>query len=347
MTASAPLLPAADAPRVAIVGAGLAGLMCARTLADAGVAIRVFERSRGLGGRCSTRREGAWSFDHGAQYFTARDPRLAAFVDDWRARGVIARWDGAVIVRERGGARSASTEPTPTDRWVAVPGMGALAHELARKIDVQRTAEVTAIVREAERWRVGLADGGSHGGFDVVLVAIPPAQAQALLAPHAPALARSAGDAVMRPTWATMLVLPSRPAVAWDAAFVNGDAVLAWICRDCSKPGRAPEGAETWVLHATHAWSAARLDADRGAIATAMTASFAAIVGGVDAPLHAAAHRWGYAAAEPGEIDDALFDPSLCLGAAGDWCSSPRVEGALVSGMDLAHRVRMSLVETR
>lgn len=144
----------------------------------------------------------------------------------------------------------------------------------------------------------------------------------------------------MQPTWATMLVLPSRPAVAWDAAFVNDDAILSWICRDCSKPGRADD--ETWVLHANHPWSARRLDADREAIATAMTAAFTAIVGGLAAPLHAVAHRWGYAAAEPGEIDDSLFDPSLGLGAAGDWCSGPRIEGALVSGMDLAP-VRMAL----
>ena len=115
-----------------------------------------------------------------------------------------------------------------------------------------------------------------------------------------------------------MLVLPSRPAVAWDAAFVNDDAILSWICRDCSKPGRAPDGAETWVLHATHAWSAARLDADRETIAAAMTTAFAAVVGETVAPIHAAAHRWGYAAADPGELDASLFDPSLGLGAAGE-----------------------------
>ena len=343
---TAPDPTAADPPRIAVVGAGLAGLMCARTLADQGLVVRVFERSRGLGGRCGTRRDGPWAFDHGAQYFTSRDPRLAASMDDWRARGVVARWEGTVIIRERGGARSASTEPSATDRWVAVPGMGALAHDLARDLDVQRTTEIAAIVRDAGGWRVVAQDGGTHGRFDAVLVAIPPAQAHALLAPHAPALAQSAAAAVMRPTWATMLVLPSRPAVAWDAAFVNDDAILSWICRDCSKPGRAPDGAETWVLHATHAWSAARLDADRETIAAAMTTAFAAVVGETVAPIHAAAHRWGYAAADPGGLDASLFDPSLGLGAAGDWCSSARIEGALVSGMDLAQRVRRSLVAT-
>ncbi|MEO0815401.1 MAG: FAD-dependent oxidoreductase, partial [Myxococcota bacterium] len=61
-------------PRVAIVGAGMAGMSCARTLADHGVPVTVFDKGRGPGGRMSTRRAEPHVFDHGAQYFVARDP---------------------------------------------------------------------------------------------------------------------------------------------------------------------------------------------------------------------------------------------------------------------------------
>jgi NADPH-dependent 2,4-dienoyl-CoA reductase/sulfur reductase-like enzyme len=37
--------------RVAVVGAGISGLVAARTLADGGVAVNVYEKSRGTGGR--------------------------------------------------------------------------------------------------------------------------------------------------------------------------------------------------------------------------------------------------------------------------------------------------------
>jgi monoamine oxidase len=43
--------PAADAPRIAIVGAGIAGLSCALELADRGVAATVYEASERVGGR--------------------------------------------------------------------------------------------------------------------------------------------------------------------------------------------------------------------------------------------------------------------------------------------------------
>ena len=59
------------APTVAIIGAGISGLSAARTLQDHGLTVTVFDKSRGVGGRMSTRRtDQGTTFDHGAQYFT-------------------------------------------------------------------------------------------------------------------------------------------------------------------------------------------------------------------------------------------------------------------------------------
>ncbi|MGH8831163.1 MAG: FAD-dependent oxidoreductase, partial [Polaromonas sp.] len=68
-----------DAPtqrHVAVVGAGIAGIACARTLAQAGHRVTVFEKNRGAGGRMATRDSEFGGFDHGVQYFTVRDARF-------------------------------------------------------------------------------------------------------------------------------------------------------------------------------------------------------------------------------------------------------------------------------
>ena len=83
--------------RVAVIGAGLAGLHAARRLHDAGAEVRVFDKARGSGGRMSTRRTDFGAFDHGAQYFTARDPRFRAQVEKWVASGAAAPWPGKVV----------------------------------------------------------------------------------------------------------------------------------------------------------------------------------------------------------------------------------------------------------
>ena len=55
---------------VAVVGAGISGLTRARTLADYGLPVTVFEKSRGVGGRMATRRsDNGAVFDHGCAVF--------------------------------------------------------------------------------------------------------------------------------------------------------------------------------------------------------------------------------------------------------------------------------------
>ncbi len=320
--------------RVAVIGAGLAGLMCARTLADHNVAVTVFEKSRGCGGRCATRRDGLLSVDHGAQYFTVRDERLRPLVQSWQQQGVIDLWDGVLAVRENG-----TWEPAKTTvrRWVGMPGMNAIGAHLATDLDVQLETTVARLQPDGRRWRLYADTGADLGTFDVVLVCVPAPQASTLLAPVAPQLAERAATAIMHATMATMVLLADRPDFAFDGAFLNDDPVLSWISRNTGK--RERPAAEAWVLHATRDWSAAHLDADVAVIADAMTAAFQRVIGSTAPPLHSVAHRWRYALPDPVATDDALHDGMLGLGAGGEWCGGPRVEGALLSGMALAGRV--------
>ena len=95
-------------PRVAVVvvGAGIAGIACARELAGAGVAVRVLERARVVGGRMASRRLHGRPVDLGAAYFTVADPEFAQVVDGWQAAGLARPWTDTLAVLE-GGTRSA------------------------------------------------------------------------------------------------------------------------------------------------------------------------------------------------------------------------------------------------
>ena len=100
--------------RVAVVGAGISGLICARTLAENGCDVNVYEKSRGVGGRMSTRRvDDTLSFDHGAQYFTARDGRFKRYVESWIDDGLVQPWHGRIVVVEKGVIKADKTG----DNW--------------------------------------------------------------------------------------------------------------------------------------------------------------------------------------------------------------------------------------
>jgi phytoene dehydrogenase-like protein len=70
-----------SAPRVLIIGAGLAGLACARHLTEGGLACTVLEGSDGVGGRVRTDRVEGFQLDRGFQVFLTGYPEARRTLD--------------------------------------------------------------------------------------------------------------------------------------------------------------------------------------------------------------------------------------------------------------------------
>lgn len=316
---------------VAIVGAGMAGLSCAATLKAAGASVTLFDKSRGPGGRMSTRRSGHRRYDHGAQYFTARDPEFQAQVAQWVADGLVAPWDGRLATL-RHGLQTPHHAEHP--RYVGVPRMSALTRNIAAPLGTLHTSvRVTSIAADG---RIQDADGNDLGTFDVAVVATPAAQAVPLLA-AAPALAEAAEAAVMAPCLAAMVTVEPAIPLPIDGAWVQ-DSPLAWIARNASKPGR-PDG-DSWVLHATHAWSVANMERSKEDVAAMLWEALGAALGGrTGTPVELVGHRWRYAFPEGPYPTEPLFEAKTGIGACGDWCVGPRVEAAWLSGRRLARAI--------
>ena len=304
--------------RIGIVGAGMAGLSCAARLAEAGAAVSLVDKGRSAGGRLSTRRAetvlGPVRFDHGAQYFTARDEAFRRQVADWRRDGVVAPWPAA-----------------GEDAWVGVPGMNALARALAARRDIALSCRVDAIAREGAGWRLAGADSGL-GPFDRLAVALPAEQAAALLRPVAADMAALAAATPSDPCWTVMASFDAPLAIPGDV--VKRAGPIGWAARDSAKPGRG--GPESWVVQASPDWSRRHLEETPDAVLPLLLSGLGDLAGApLPEPVHAAAHRWRYA--RSGTLgQDCLWDAGLRLGACGDWLLGPRVEAAWLSGRRLA-----------
>jgi len=308
-------------PRVAVIGAGIAGLACARTLADHRLPVVVFEKSRGLGGRLATRRTEADAFDHGAPGFTADDARFRRYVEAWAERGSLAEW-----------------RPDGTDGeawWVAVPGMSALGRALGAELDRRQPCRIARVTRDGDGWRLVDETGADQGCFDAVVVATPSPQAVPLLA-EAPALAAAAGRAVMAPCWTGLFAFHAPLPLAGSVRPSQGP--LAWLVRNGAKPAR--DGGESWVVHAQADWSRKHLEQDAEKVIEALAAAFADVAGGrLPPPRDARAHRWRYAQVETPLDEPCLFDGDAMIAACGDWCLGPGVEAAFLSGAAAAGRI--------
>jgi len=343
----------------AVVGAGMAGVACARTLVQAGHRVTLFEKSRGFGGRMSTRRTEFGGFDHGAQYFTVRDKRFARAL--LTAQNVVRPWSVSTVrVLDEFGHVLASAPPPSEPHFVAIPGMSALVnhwvqplahpelhgHPTARTLTETRVTHLERDALHPEQWQLRAEDseGGQHviGGFDRVVLALPHLQAHDLLlaSGHTPELRKTLAAVQVAPCWTLMVAYPQamQPGLPhigpqWNAARSTHHRI-SWLARENSKPGR--ERVERWTIQASPAWSTKHLEDDAERVKAKLLKGFSEITGIRATPTHAVVHRWRFAQTQQPLGKPFVYDQAMGIGLCGDWCLGHRVEDAFVSGLELA-----------
>lgn len=329
----APDRPAADAD-VVVVGAGVAGLVAARRLADAGRSVVVVDKGRGVGGRLATRRLGDARLDHGAQFFTVRSGWFAEVVDGWLARGVAREWCRGF---SQGG------DPAEGDghpRYVGAGGMTDLAKDLAHGLDVRVGTRVAAIAPAGAGWAVPV-EGGPALRARAVLATAPVPQLLDLLAaggttPDAPAAAALA--AIRYDPCLAALVVTDGPTAVPEPGGVQGPGgLLSWVGDNAAKGVSA---VPALTLHAAGPASAERLEDPAAASLAALLDAGTRWLGRA-AVVEAQLQRWRYAQPTVGHDGRHLVvaGGAAPLVAAGDAFGEAKVEGAARSGWSAAGAV--------
>jgi predicted NAD/FAD-dependent oxidoreductase len=303
---------------VVVVGAGIAGVACAVELASAGVAVRVVDRARAVGGRMASKRIDGRPVDLGAAYFTVRDPEFAQVVARWRTAGLARPWTSELAVLGGSGERSRAPGPV---RWAAPGGLRSLVAALAEGLPVDLQHRVT---------RVGPGPTVDGDPADAVVLAMPDPQARRLLEDGSPAAALLEGRE-WRPVISVAAGWARREWPPMNAAFVNDHPVLSLVADDGDRRG---DGAPVLVAH-TVADVARRHDARPDDAVAPVVDALRRLLNLRSDPVWTHAHRWRYAT--PAESRDATFHlGDDGVGLTGDGWGSPRIETAWRSGTDLA-----------
>jgi predicted NAD/FAD-dependent oxidoreductase len=307
-----------------IVGAGIAGLTAAGTLRDAGWPVTVADEGEAVGGRMATRRTGDACFDHGAQFFTARDPRFMARVQEWEAAGVVAPWfsDGDGHMRYRG-----------------IGGMDTIPAYMARGIDVRTSARIDCLEPADGGWRARDESGALYEA--AVLILTPPAELSlALCEPFRSLLGRRLVHSLQSihfdPCYCLMAVIDGPSNVPDPGLERLDDRVLLTVADNTRKGITSIVSALT--LHATSRFTIEHWDDDQATVARLMLDAAAQYIPG---PVTAwQLHRWRYS--HPAQPDGLRFLMSKCPSPvyfAGDGFGGPRVESAFLSGLEAAQHV--------
>lgn len=307
-----------------IIGAGMAGAVAGRILHDAGREVVLLDKGRGVGGRCATRRIEDAVYDHGAQFFTVREPSFQRWVDRWRAEGVVDEW-----------CRGFGDEDGHP-RYRGVPGMTAMAKWLTAPLHVRTSTRVTSVSPGENLWRIMMEDGDTLAAKRIVIT--PPIEqsltlldddAEAALADVIPPLRQVEYD----PCFALLLRLSGPSGLDTPGVLRPDHPDIDWMADNFVKGTSPVQG--TVTVHASATFTRAYFDDTREDVAKRL-------IDTVHPWLASEAsiwqlHRWRYS-----KPVDTLA--TRCIAAAspapivfaGDAFAGPRVEGAALSGMAAA-----------
>ncbi len=321
--------------RAAVIGAGLAGLSCARTLRRAGFFVEVFEQDRIIGGRMATTRLGMETFDHGAQYVTARTKEFKAYLDEVAGLGYAARWNPrSQINGEQGGGQMLPW-------FVGTPGMASIVRPLAESVRIHTGRKVHTLDRKDKGWHVWFEDETSVGPFHAVAVTVPAPQARLLLG-RIDEISGPLARVRMMPCWALMVRLEEKTLPDQDV-FSDMSEVIRWIARNNTKPSRSKHG-ENIVIHASPSWSRESEDAEPEMIAEELWGEVSHVLGLPPVrPVRMVAHLWQHGLVDQSLGETYIYSRESKVGVAGDWCLGRLAEHAFESGNRLGKAIIESL----
>ncbi|MBL8683197.1 MAG: NAD(P)-binding protein [Myxococcales bacterium] len=271
-----------DLGRVLVVGAGLSGAACARTLFDAGVDVTVIDKGKSVGGRAASRRVEGHTFSHGAPVLHGSALRFGR----WLA---LLEEDGLVTRHEHGAkARKPLTH--------VVKRLLAPLQERVR-CDVR----ATHIEKTATGWIVTDAEGRTYA-CERLVVSAPAPQAAALVGTSIrdgvasideDARARLASVRYARRLVAMALCEAGEATGAPFDRGIEGDAIVSRITvQAIEHEGRARVAI---VAHASDAYTEARYDeGEDGPWSEALIERARTIVG-AGALVASGQKRWRYA----------------------------------------------------
>ena len=324
---------------IAIVGAGLSGLTIANVIGNH-AEVTVFEKSRGVGGRMSTRYSDEFYFDHGAQFFTVRNKHFKQFLAPYFSSGLLQEWQGKVVTFEKGKKMTDRIWFEP--HYVATPGMSNLCKKLAENIKINLNCDIAPLGEKSQQgWELFDKNGTGLGYYDWVISTAPPVQTTHLFNKFLPK------DSILNQSkflacYSLMFGFNEKWVHSWIAANIL-NSPLEWIAVNSTKPGRN-HNLTTLVVHSSNSWAEVHADDDLEKTEYFLRDELQQILKfDISDPEYFSMHRWRYALLDKLNDDqtknESYYDKVLQLASVGDWCSRSSIEDTWLNSHELALRI--------
>ena len=309
--------------RVVIIGAGIAGLMAAQSLVENGHDVVVVDKGRSPGGRLATRRIDNATLDHGAQFFTVRDPLFKSHVEKWISSGVVTEWCR--------GFNSTVQNNDGFPRYRGVRGMTDIAKHLAIGLDVRcNTLAFSITPGTTSKWQLNIDDGSALDA-DAIIVTCPLPQTYALLVTADIELPDSMMRTEYDRTICLLAVLKQSSAVTTPGGLQNPDETFSFVADNAIK---GISSAVALTLHANPRFSLEHWDAPPQDVHDLLLKQAKPWIGDATV-VTSQVKKWRLAT--PLTIWPERHWANDMIVLAGDAFGGPKIEGAALSGLSAAN----------
>lgn len=313
--------------KVAIIGAGMAGLTIATYLQKQNFDVTIFDKGRGVGGRMSSRRTDWGYLDHGTQYFRIQHPDFQKFTEKYQK--IIQSWQGNFATWIEG-------KLIPDDdteiKYVPLTSMNNLCKAIAEGLTIHLQTRITKL-EKAQNWTLIAENRQEYQNFDLVIITAPPAQTADLLASHTPITAEIK-QIEMLPCFSLMLIPEKSVTLPYDGIKFE-HPILGWLSVNGSKPER--ENNSGLIIQSNFSWATANLETDKEEITNILVKTVNELFAlKLDSFKYKSVHLWRYALPSKSHQQGYFYDDKNQLAVCGDWCLSGKVESAFLSAYSLS-----------
>ncbi len=319
--------------KIAIIGAGLSGLSLAKRLVDNHFDVKIFEKSRGCGGRMSSKRTDVGYFDHGAQYFSAQSEMFQKFIKPYVDDGTLIHWKPKFGHMDKAGAFTTKEMNYPI--YIPKGRMTHWAKAMAEEFEIEYGVEIAHCSKNARGSCLFDQNRNNLGDYDLVVSTAPAPQTEKILNIELPNVVQMVG------CYALMLRCNNSISIPFDIIRFEDDMLDIMSLQSARRDGDIKDQAMNILVQTTNMWAEQHLEEDQSDIAKRMTAHFAEKLSiPIDKLEIIRLHRWLYASTPtPLAGLDYIFEPNAAMAACGDWCVGSKVEAAFLSAAALGEEI--------
>lgn len=321
--------------KIAVIGSGLSGISFA-SLIKKKSNVEIFEKSRGVGGRMSTRKEPPFTFDHGAQFFKIKTTEFENFVSELFSEKIIRPWKFRLAYFDANNLKKVKIIKKKDKFFVGTPSMDSIVKYKSEKCNVILNTKIEKIFKENGKWCLSDQNKEKYGDYDWIILSLPAEQSLQLITQEI-SFYSSLKEIKMNSCISLMIGMRKKLHLNYDAALIE-KSDIAWLAINNSKPCRKKN--QSILINSTYEYASKNINSSNDEIIKHLLNVASDLVKKeLSNSELIKLHKWRYVEAEKSPQEDYFIDCKKKIAICGDWFVNSRVEGAFTSAYELSKEI--------